>query len=149
MGNNTLFENAKTRNLGLLILRAGVGILFFVFGWQKIAGGEQVWNGVGGAMQFLGISAWPVFWGLMATLAEFAGGLLLALGLFTRPAAAFLAFTMIMATILKGATGTGIVDWYAPFTMLLIMIFFILNGGGVYSIDSVLRAKKHSGNFAA
>ncbi|MBO9152921.1 DoxX family protein [Chitinophaga sp. GCM10012297] len=149
MGNNTLFENAKTRNLGLLILRAGVGILFFVFGWQKIAGGEQVWNGVGSAMQFVGISAWPVFWGLMATLAEFAGGLLLALGLFTRPAAAFLAFTMIMATILKGATGTGIIDWYAPFTMLLIMTFFILNGGGVYSIDSVLRAKKHSGNLAA
>jgi len=143
MGNNTLLENAKTKNLGLFILRAGVGILFFVFGWQKIAGGEQVWNGVGGAMQFVGISAWPVFWGLMATLAEFTGGLLLVLGLFTRPAAAFLAFTMIMATILKGATGTGIIDWYAPFTMLLIMIFFILNGGGVYSIDSILRARKH------
>lgn len=149
MGNTQLLDNAKTRNLGLLILRAGVGILFFVFGWQKIAGGEQVWNGVGGAMQFVGISAWPVFWGLMATLAEFAGGLLLAVGLFTRPAAAFLAFTMIMATILKGATGTGIIDWYAPFTMLLIMIFFVMNGGGVYSIDSVIRSKKHAGKLAA
>ena len=111
MGNTLNIDNSKNANLGLLILRVGIGVLFFVFGWQKIAGGEQVWTGVGSAMKFVGISAWPAFWGLLATIAEFAGGLLLIFGLFTRFAALSLVLTMIVATIMKMASGGGLMEF--------------------------------------
>ncbi len=142
MGNTLNIDNSKNANLGLLILRVGIGVLFFVFGWQKIAGGEQVWTGVGSAMKFVGISAWPAFWGLLATIAEFAGGLLLIFGLFTRFAALSLVLTMIVATIMKMASGGGLMEFYSPLTMLLVNIFFLLNGGGAYSLDNFLRSRK-------
>ena len=142
MGNTLNIDNSKNANLGLLILRVGIGVLFFIFGWQKLAGGEVVWAGVGGAMKFVGISAWPVFWGLLATIAEFAGGLLLIFGLFTRYAALSLVLTMIVAVILKVSLGGGLVEFSSPLTMLLVNTFFLLYGGGVYSADQYLRARR-------
>lgn len=142
MGNTLNINNAKNANLGLLILRIGIGVLFFVFGWIKISGGEPTWTAVGGAMKFIGISAWPTFWGLVATVAEFAGGLLLIFGLFTRFAALSLVITMIVAVILKISLGGGIVEYSSPLTMLLVNIFFLLYGGGAYSADNYLRARK-------
>lgn len=142
MGNTLNIDNSKNANLGLLILRIGIGILFFIFGWMKIAGGEPVWTGVGSAMQHLGISAWPTFWGLLATIAEFAGGLLLIFGLFTRFAALSLAITMVVAFIHLVNAGGGITTYSSPLTMLLVNIFFVLYGGGAYSADQYLRARK-------
>lgn len=142
MGNTHTIDNTKNANLGLLILRVGIGVLFFAFGWQKIMGGEQVWAGVGSAMQVIGISAWPTFWGLLATIAEFGGGLLLIFGLFTRFAAISLIITMIVATIMKVSSGGGLMEFYSPLTMLLVNIFLLLNGGGAYSVDNFLRARR-------
>lgn len=142
MENTHNINSTKNANLGLLILRVGIGVLFFVFGWQKITGGEPVWTGVGGAMKVFGIAAWPAFWGLLATIAEFAGGLLLVFGLFTRFAALSLVLTMIVATVLKISTGGGLMEFYSPLTMLLVNIFFLLNGGGVHSLDNYLRTRK-------
>lgn len=142
MGNTLNIDNTKNANLGLLLLRVGFGVLFFIFGWIKIAGGEPVWTGVGGAMKFIGISAWPTFWGLLATIAEFAGGLLLVFGLFTRFAALSLVITMIVAVILKVSLGGGLVEYSSPLTMLLVNIFFLLYGGGTYSLDSYFRQRR-------
>ncbi len=142
MANITSIENTKSQQLGLLILRIGVGVLFFIFGWQKIAGGEPVWTGVGGSMKFFGISAWPAFWGLLATISEFLGGLLLVFGLFTRFAALSLVITMIVATVFKFALGSTLGDATGAIAMLLINVFFLFNGGGVYSADNFLRLKK-------
>lgn len=148
MGNTRTIENEKTRNVGFLILRGGVGILFFIFGWMKFAGGEPLWQGVGSAMGTFGITAWPVFWGLLASAAELLGGLLLALGLFTRFSAFSLVITMIVASAFKLSLGAGMADFSAPFTMLLVMTFFLLAGGGVYSVDHFLKLKKQSAAIA-
>lgn len=148
MGNTRTIDNEKALNLGYLILRLGVGVLFFIFGWMKFAGGEQLWQGVGSAMGTLGITAWPVFWGLLATAAEFLGGLLLILGLFTRFAALSLVLTMIVAVVFKLSTGAGMAEFSSPFTMLLVNIFFMLAGGGVYSVDHILKLKKQSASIA-
>lgn len=136
-------DNSRNQNTGLLILRAGVGVLFLIFGWMKLAAGEQMWTGVGGSMQFLGISAWPVFWGLLASIAEFAGGLLLILGLFTRFAAVFLALTMIVAVILKINVSGALAEISSPLVMLLVNICFAFAGGGVYSLDHALHQRKN------
>lgn len=148
MGNTLSINDSKGLNLGLTVLRVGVGVLFFIFGWQKLAGGEQLWTMIGGAMNFLGISFAPTFWGLLATIAEFAGGLLLALGLFTRWASASLVITMIVAVILKINTGTGMADVSSPLFALLITLAFALGGAGAWSVDNLLAKKKSSAALA-
>jgi putative oxidoreductase len=98
----------KHVDTGLLVLRVGIGIMFLLHGAPKLFGGPSKWTGVGGAMGNLGITFMPAFWGFMAGLAEFGGGLLLILGLFVRPAAAFLIFTMFVAAMNHIAGGDGI-----------------------------------------
>lgn len=72
-----------------------------------------------------------------AGLAEFAGGLLLALGLLTRPAALFAGTTLAVAFFVRHAPD--------PFTAkekalvyLLACICLLLTGAGKFSIDAML-----------
>jgi len=86
--------------LGLLILRVVIGTSMFLFhGLGKLQSGPEGWARTGSQMANLGITFVPVFWGFMAMLAESLGSVLLAIGLFFRPAAAMLAFTMVVATL--------------------------------------------------
>lgn len=88
------------RDLGLLILRVGVGLSMLIFhGWDKITGGTEMWAKVGGGMGSLGLDFWPTFWGFLAAIAESGASVLLILGLFMRPAAGMLAFTMFVAVL--------------------------------------------------
>ena len=71
-------------------------------------------------------------------LAEFLGGILLALGLFTRPAA-----FLIMSTMTVAAFGAHARDpWETKEKALLylfVAIFFLLAGGGKFAIDRYFR----------
>jgi putative oxidoreductase len=99
---NTLTDffvrNYSHHNLGLLIVRLGVGSSMLIFhGYGKITGGPGTWEIVGSNMANLGIGFAPVFWGFMAALAESVGSLCLILGIFIRPACLLLAATMGVA----------------------------------------------------
>ena len=102
---------------------------------MKIKAGPEMWTMIGGAMGKFGITFAPTFWGFMATMSEFGGGILLILGLFVRPAAFFMAFTMIVAT----STHLSMHDqWYnviQPVEMLAVFICLIFIGAGKYSLD--------------
>jgi len=83
---------------GILLLRAGIGSMFvIVHGYPKVVGGITIWRGLGGAFnQLIGLSFAPTFWGFLAMLAEFGGGLCLIAGLFFRSACAAIFFTMLI-----------------------------------------------------
>src|SRR5262245_59423399 len=86
-----------TRDLGLLILRLAGGGLALAHGWGKVVAlaagqGERLVAGVAE----LGFPA-PGLFAWAAGLAEFAGGLLVVIGLATRVSAVFAAFTMFVA----------------------------------------------------
>jgi putative oxidoreductase len=125
-------------DLALLVLRVGIGVSFvFVYGWAKITGGMDTWVGLGGNMALFGIEFFPAFWGFMAALAEFGGGILLMLGLFFRPALVLMILTMIVA-----ATGhiSGQIDggpWHAT-EMGTVFLALLLLGPGRYSLDRLL-----------
>jgi putative oxidoreductase len=72
-------------------------LYFFVHGWGKITRGPELWGKLGGSMSNLGITFAPEFWGFMSAFAEFGGGILLLIGLFSRTAAFFMAFNMLVA----------------------------------------------------
>lgn len=97
-------DEAKRRDLGLLVLRVGIGAMFMGHGWPKLIGGPERWTALGKAMANLGIDFAPTFWGFAAAISEFGGGLLLATGLLFRPACALLLCTMSVAST-KHLTG--------------------------------------------
>ncbi len=79
----------KYRDVGLLILRVGIGVMFVFHGYPKLIAGPEAWAMIGGSMKVLGIGFAQTAWGFMAALSECAGGILLAVGFFTRPACFF------------------------------------------------------------
>ena len=138
-----LRNHYPNRDLGLLILRIGIGIMFMIHGWPKITGGTEMWTGIGGSMGNLGIDFAPAFWGFMAAFAEFFGGLFLALGLFFRITNFLLVFTMIVAAIvhLKGDDGFGGASHAIEAGILFFSLIFI--GPGRYSLDALFFPGEH------
>jgi putative oxidoreductase len=137
--------NSFAADLGFTVTRIGAGLMMAIgHGWGKIPPSEQFIGGVT-AMGFPmpTASAWA------AALSEFLGGILLALGLLTRPAAFFIAFTMLVAAFK--------VHWDDPFfaahadreigqgskemaiLFLLLMIPFLFAGSGRMGVDRALR----------
>lgn len=114
-----------------LVLRIGIGVLFLIFGIQKIMGGPAMWEFLGGTLKMIGISQWPVFWGFMAMLAEVVGGIALITGFFVRPAAAGLLFTMVIATMFKVSSGAPFTDTAFPLSMMIVFVACIIGGKNI------------------
>ena len=133
----------KNKDAGILIARVGVGAAYlFVHGWGKIMNGHELWTKLGSAMNNFGITYVHVFWGFMASLSEFGGGILLILGLYTRTASSFMAFTMVVAAINHFSKLDPWNRVIYPIEMLSILILFIFLGGGKYSLDNLLFKTK-------
>jgi putative oxidoreductase len=127
---------AKHSDLGLLIGRLGVGAIFIVFGWNMLSGGQPAWTHYGHAMATLGIGFMPNIWGLAAALSEFAGGILLIVGFLFRPAAAFIAFTMVIAFAATFREHPHNFPQYSrPIEMFCVAIVFLFVGPGKYSVE--------------
>ena len=133
----------KYSDAGTLFLRIGIGFAFiFVHGWGKIFGGPELWTKLGGSMANLGITFAPTFWGFMAAAAEFGGGILILFGLFTRPAAAFMAFTMLVAFIQHTSKLDPWNRVIYPMEMFAVFMALLFIGAGKYSIDALISKKK-------
>jgi putative oxidoreductase len=127
---------AKHGDLGLLVGRLGVGLIYIVFGWQKLSGGQSVWTHYGHAIASLGITFMPNIWGLAAALSEFAGGILIILGLLFRPAAALIAFTMVVAFASTFREHPhNFAQYSRAIEMFCVMIVFLFVGPGKYSFE--------------
>ena len=129
-------------NLGLLIIRLVVGILFIGHGAQKLFGwfGGYGLKGTGGWFDSIGMKP-GITMALLAGLTELVGGILFALGLLTPLAGIIIAGTMVMA-ILKvhgpnglWATANG---YEYNLTLLAIAIGIALIGPGQYAVDAFL-----------
>lgn len=96
------------RDIGLLIIRVGIGAMFIYHGFPKISGGYAQWQGLGKTMALFGITFFPAFWGFMSAFAEFFGGISLILGLFVRPFATLLIINMAVASYMHLSKGDGL-----------------------------------------
>jgi putative oxidoreductase len=147
---NRLFDRllATDAGVGPLALRAPVGIIFAAHGAQKLFGWFGGY-GLEGTGQFFGsIGLNPGYlMALLAGAAEFFGGLALVVGLLVRPAAAALAFAMLVAVFAvhwsKGffAGGGGYEYALALFAASLSLLF---SGAGRYSVDLALTSRRVS-----
>lgn len=133
----------KYKDFGILIARLGVGLGYlFVHGWGKILKGPELWEKLGSVMNNLGITYIHVFWGFMASISEFGGGILLILGLFTRTASSFMAFTMIVAAVNHFSKLDPWSRVIYPVEMFSVLFLFIFIGAGKFSLDNILFKKK-------
>lgn len=127
------------QDLGYLILRIGLGFMIMLHGWPKIIGGMERWEDLGGAMTNIGIDFMPAFWGFMAASAEFFGGIFLMLGLFFRPAAFLLFFTMVVATIMHIANSDPFIPSISyPLELGIVFLAMFFIGCRRWALDNVL-----------
>ncbi len=133
----------KYHNFGLLLLRVGIGIMFMIHGYPKLIGGQEVWAKIGGALSTIGIGFAPALMGFMAAISEFIGGLLLILGLFTRPACFFLFSTMVVATLMHLNMGDSFGRYSHALEAAILFLSFIFIGPGEISLDEKFSRKKN------
>ena len=124
----------RQRDLGLLLLRVGIGAMFVFHGWPKMSGGPATWESLGHATEALGIAFAPTFWGFMAAFAELGGGLLLATGIAFRPACALLLATMIVASTRHLAQGDGLGKASHAIEAAILFLSLLLIGPGAYRL---------------
>jgi len=107
------------------LFRIVVGMLFFFFGMQKLAG----WFG-GQAAPLMSLQS-------AAGLVETVCGFLIMVGLFTRPAALSIVIFMIFSIHFTSAKGffwsNGGMEY--SILILLVALVFMIRGGGEYSLD--------------
>lgn len=136
-----LFADPTTYQMGLLFLRVGIGCIFIPHGLLKFIGGKEEFLWAGQQMANLGITFWPLLWGVAAASSELFGGLCLVLGLGTRVAASFMTFTMLVAIAHHFAKGDPYGYWSYPTLCMIVFITFIIVGGGYYSVDRLILLK--------
>lgn len=132
----------RYRDFGLLLLRIGIGLMFTIaYGLPKVRGGVQMWAGLGGAFnRIIGITFIPTFWGLMATVSEFVGGMCLIAGVLFRPACALMLFTMVIAvtSIIRG--GYSVSAAYQPFVLGIVLLSLFFTGPGKLTLPRLLTS---------
>ncbi len=121
--------NSKKINvdLGLLVLRITLGVVFMYHGYGKLIHPEK-WQWYGAQVPFINyVPFLKSFFGFMAMVAEFFGGLCLVLGLFTRTASLLIMATMITAFHFHYLKGEGL-EKPLVYGLLALSVFFTGRG---------------------
>jgi putative oxidoreductase len=128
-------RSTRFRDAGLLMMRLGLGAMFVGHGLPKIVGGPAHWTQLGEAVRVLGIHFGPsVVWGFLAALSEFGGGILLAAGVFFRPACLALFATMSVATLSHMSHGDDFATTSHPAELAVVFFSLLWIGAGPWRV---------------
>ena len=121
--------------LACVLMRIAAGVTLAVHGWPKI----QAPFKYAGMVESLGFVP-GVLWSPLLAGTEFIGGILLAIGLLTRPAAVAATIVLLVTVYFhwvvqnQGFAGAEKSVLWAAMTF-----FFAMHGGGFFSVDRMLR----------
>lgn len=129
----TLFTRPWMPDVAMVALRVTVGVLLVYHGTGKVFDGMQ------GLSTHLSELGWPMptLQAFLASYIEFAGGILLTVGLFTRPTALMIVglFTVI-TFVYHGADPFKVQE--KAFMFLMMATVLTLTGPGRWSVDAKL-----------
>jgi putative oxidoreductase len=139
-------SSPRAEALGWLFVRACAGLFVAAHGYAKLSAG------LGGFAIGLARKGFPTpnALAVCAVASELVGGVLVAMGLFTRPAAASLTVTMVVAwasTHLGDAANLGQPSggkFEYPFLLSVVFASLALAGAGSISLDRRLFSKRGS-----
>jgi len=123
-------ESKKSDDFAIFALRVFAGLaMAFGHGLSKLPPNEMLIS----AVKSMGLPS-PILFSWLAALGEFGGGILLALGLLTRPAAFLILITMGVAAF--GIHGADPYSNREPALLFFfISFFFVFCGPGKFSFD--------------
>lgn len=131
----------KATDWGLLFCRLALGIVFTAHGYEKLFVLGISW--VQGFLASLHVPA-PNIFAYVLTYTEFAGGILMLLGLLTRLVAMAQAIAMLVAIltvhISNGFFAPAGVEF--PLTLLLITLAVLFGGSGKFSVDALIFGRE-------
>lgn len=132
-----LEANDKRLSTSLLILRVVFGVAMAIHGWPKFQN-LTTWMGPDAPV--------PAVLQALAAIAEFLGGIAIALGALTPIAAFGNACTMLVAAAFHISKGDpwvskGGASWELAGLYLALSIVFLLVGPGRFSVDAILTKK--------
>jgi len=130
---------APVADVGELVLRLGLGIIFIGHGWSKL----QNPGAFAGLLRQLRVPA-PTFFAWLVALLETVGAALIILGVATRLMALGLAIDMLVALVsvrigkapfLSGPHGSG---WDFELLLLVSALALVFTGAGRFALDPQL-----------
>lgn len=132
----SMFTRGSPQDITLSALRVVAGLLFMQHGVQKLFGmlGSE---GVGNLMSLMGL----------AGALEFFGGLIILVGLYTRPVAFILSGEMAFAYFMGHFSATQFPEGWVPIQnrgelaalYCFVFLFLAAAGGGTYGFDGLMR----------
>jgi putative oxidoreductase len=133
------FHNPSLSRFSYAALRVVTGALYMQHGVQKLFGMLGGVDGKGGTAQLASLAG-------VAGVLEFFGGLLIVIGLFTRPVAFLLAGEMAYAYWMVHVANGGLIPVFnrGEFAALLCFVYLFLafNGAGPFSVDAARERRR-------
>ena len=123
------------KDLGLLIVRVGLGAMFIYHGYPKLLAGTDGWAGLGASTKYVGITFAPVFWGFLAALVETLGGFLILIGLAFRPVCLLLVINLVVAAAMHLGKGDGLQGAAHAIEDAIMFAGLLFIGPGKFSVD--------------
>ncbi len=137
---STFLTRAWQRDGALALLRVWLGVVMIIHGNSKFFGDK---SGMTENLSNLGFPAPEVFaW--LAAFGEFGGGVLLVIGLLTRPAAILVGITMSVAAFVAHG-GDPFAKKELALAYLVMAIVVAIAGPGKMSIDNGLFGRRKGG----
>ena len=123
-------------DLGLLIVRIGLAVVFIAHGCSKI-------DDMSGTISFFGgvLNLSPI-WAYIVTYTELFGGIAMILGIFTQWAGILLAITMVIAIYLVKLSKGFLGGYEFDLMLFLGAIAIVLSGPGRYTVMSLFKKEE-------
>ena len=138
-------EKTTIRDIVLLSVRIWLGYRMFTASFSSVVGilfhpGERAFfiKWFGEELHF----PFPLIMAFLAKGSELTGGIFVLIGLLTRPAAALIAFTMLIATLTANLGQDWNIDGGFTVSYFLFALILITEGPGKFSLDKWIFRKK-------
>lgn len=127
-----MLQKLHRPDLGLLIIRIILGIMFAWHGYQKLTGLEET-------IGFFSTLGLPALVAYLVVIIELLGGILLILGFFVPIVSLLLAAVMVGAISFTGPKGSILFGHEYEIVLLCITLGLAMLGGGALSVQSMMK----------
>ena len=125
---------AKYREVGLLLIRISIGLLFILYTAPALIGGPKAWGHFGTGASHFGLHSHVQVWGFLGALLGCLGGILMIFGLFFR-IGVLLVLVIAIGHAIAVYEGTGFRVALPSIEMCFVLAGVLFVGPGKYSVD--------------